>query len=132
MAVEDRRRLGIRLSAFQYVIIVVFSVLSVSFWVLQVVQHPKYEELAENNHQRTLPLRAPRGIVFDRNNQILVENPFVKFYNNQRGYVTCDVTPKQLEATYQIVPYVTKPDAPRSTRAKFVVESGRPGAIRSK
>ena len=38
-----------------------FSVLAVSFWVLQVVQHAKYEELAENNHQRTLALRAPRG-----------------------------------------------------------------------
>lgn len=62
---------------------------------------------------------------------ILSENPFVKFYNSQRGYVTCDMTPTQLEATYQIVPYVTRPDAPRSTRAKFIVESGKPGAIRS-
>ena len=32
----------------------VFSVLAVSFWVLQVVQHAKFEEMAENNHQRTL------------------------------------------------------------------------------
>ena len=52
----------------------VFSVLAVSFWVLQVVQHEKFEELAENNHQRTLALRAPRGIVFDRDGQVLVEN----------------------------------------------------------
>ena len=63
--------------------------------------------------------------------QILAENPFVKFYNSQRGYVTCDVTRTGLEATYQVVPYVTRPDAPRSTRAKFVVESGKPGAVRS-
>ncbi|HEX7138905.1 MAG TPA: penicillin-binding protein 2, partial [Vicinamibacterales bacterium] len=74
MAVEDRRRLGIRLSALQYVITVLFSVLAVSFWVLQVVQHPKYEELAENNHQRTLGLRAPRGLVFDRDGRVLVVN----------------------------------------------------------
>ena len=26
-----------------------------------------YEEMAENNHQRTLALRAPRGVLFDRN-----------------------------------------------------------------
>ena len=51
-----------------------FSVLAVSFWVLQVVQHAKFEEMAENNHQRTLALRAPRGVVFDRNGQVLVEN----------------------------------------------------------
>jgi alkaline phosphatase D len=62
--------------------------------------------------------------------QILAENPHVKFYNSQRGYVRCDMTPKSLEATYQIVPFVTRPDAPLSTRAKFVVESGRPGAQR--
>ena len=51
-----------------------FSVLAVSFWVLQVVQHAKFEEMAENNHQRTLALRAPRGVVFDRNGKVLVEN----------------------------------------------------------
>ena len=37
-------------------------------------QHAKFEEMAENNHQRTLALRAPRGVVFDRDGQVLVEN----------------------------------------------------------
>jgi penicillin-binding protein 2 len=74
MAVEERRRMGIRLTVLQYVITVIFSVLAVSFWVLQVVQHAKFEELAENNHQRTLALRAPRGLVFDRDGRVLVEN----------------------------------------------------------
>src|SRR5438874_7250575 len=72
--VEDRRKVTIRLAILQYVIVVTFSVLAVSFWVLQVVQHAKYEEMAENNHQRTLALRAPRGLVFDRRGAVLVEN----------------------------------------------------------
>src|SRR3954462_7670347 len=72
--VEDRRRITVRLSLFQAGITVVFSVLSVSFWVLQVVQHAKFEEMAENNHQRTLALRAPRGLMLDRNGRILVDN----------------------------------------------------------
>jgi penicillin-binding protein 2 len=71
---EDRRKIGIRLSILQYVITVVFSILAVGFWALQVVQHAKFEEMAENNHQRTLALRAPRGIVFDREGKVLVEN----------------------------------------------------------
>jgi penicillin-binding protein 2 len=71
---EGARRLTIRLSILQYVICVVFAVLAVSFWVLQVVQHAKFEEMAENNHQRTLALRAPRGIVFDRDGHVLIEN----------------------------------------------------------
>lgn len=71
---EDRRTVAIRLSVLQYLIALVFSVLAVSFWVLQVAQHETYAELAENNNQRTLALRAPRGVVFDRNGGVLVEN----------------------------------------------------------
>ena len=72
----DHRLRGatIRLSHLQYAIVGVFTVLAVGFWVLQVVEHTKFEEMAENNHQRTLPLRAPRGIVFDRNQRVLVVN----------------------------------------------------------
>jgi penicillin-binding protein 2 len=72
--IEERRRAGLRLSVLQYLITVVFSALAVSFWVLQVAQHAEYRELAENNHQRTLALRAPRGVVFDRHGRVLVEN----------------------------------------------------------
>jgi penicillin-binding protein 2 len=72
--VEDRRRIVTRLTILQYVITVVFSILAVGFWVLQVVQHAKFEEMAENNHQRTLALRAPRGIVLDRNLHVLIQN----------------------------------------------------------
>jgi penicillin-binding protein 2 len=71
---EDRRIATTRLSILQFTIIGIFSVLAVGFWVLQVVEHAKFEEMAENNHQRTLALRAPRGIVFDRDLKILVEN----------------------------------------------------------
>src|SRR4026208_1434377 len=71
---EDRRRISIRLSILQYVITVVFSVLAISFWFLQVVEHARFEEMAENNHQRTLALRAPRGVLYDRNGKVLVEN----------------------------------------------------------
>lgn len=56
------------------------------------------------------------------------ENPFVKFYNGQRGYVDCTVTPKGWTSEYKIVPFVTKPNAPLVTRATFAVEAGRAGA----
>src|SRR3954453_13641545 len=72
--VEDRRRTTSRLTVLQYAIAGIFSILAVGFWVMQVVEHAKFEEMAENNHQRTLALRAPRGIVFDRDQKVLVEN----------------------------------------------------------
>jgi len=71
---EERRRVGLRLSMLQYVIVVLFSALAISFWYLQVVQHDRFQEMADNNHQRTLPLRAPRGVLFDRDGRVLVEN----------------------------------------------------------
>src|SRR6185369_5486928 len=72
--IEDPRRITVRLSLLQYIITGIFSVLAVSFWVFQIVEHDKYAELAENNNQRTLALRAPRGVVFDRDGHVLVEN----------------------------------------------------------
>ena len=58
---------------------------------------------------------------------VLRENPFVKFYNNERGYVSCEVTPESFTSHYRTVPYVEKPGAPLVTRKSFVVEAGRPG-----
>ncbi len=55
------------------------------------------------------------------------ENPFVKLYNAQRGYVSCEVTPERWTSAYRVLDYVTRPGAPRKTLAEFVVENGRPG-----
>jgi len=71
---EDRRRIALRLMVLQVSVVVIFAALAIGFWFLQIVQHTRYEEMAENNHQRTLALRAPRGVLFDRNGKVLVEN----------------------------------------------------------
>ncbi|MEJ6603568.1 MAG: alkaline phosphatase D family protein [Opitutaceae bacterium] len=62
--------------------------------------------------------------------QILAENPFVKLFNGERGYVRCELTPETWRADYRTVPYVTRSGAPVQTRASFVVESDRPGLNR--
>ncbi len=61
---------------------------------------------------------------------ILAENPHIKFFNNQRGYVRCELTPQRWQSDYRTVAAVTTLDAPITTRASFVVENGRPGAQR--
>ena len=58
----------------QVVVATLFAALAVAFWVFQVAQHQKFDEMAENNHRRRLPLPAPRGVLFDRNGKVLVEN----------------------------------------------------------
>jgi len=59
---------------------------------------------------------------------VLADNPFVKFYNAERGYVRCELTSQQWKTSFRVVPYVTRPGASCTTRATFVVENGRPGA----
>lgn len=71
---EDRRRLTTRLAVLRVSTAAAFGLLACGFWFFQVVQHAKFKEMAENNHQRTLPLRAPRGIIFDRAGRLLVDN----------------------------------------------------------
>jgi alkaline phosphatase D len=56
------------------------------------------------------------------------ENEWVRFYNDQRGYVTCDITPTQMRTDFKVLEYVTRPNSPMKTRASFVVEDGRTGA----
>lgn len=57
---------------------------------------------------------------------LLSENPFVKFHNAERGYVSCEVTPKAWRSDFKTVEYVSRPGAPLNVRASFVVEDGRP------
>jgi alkaline phosphatase D len=58
---------------------------------------------------------------------VLSENPHIKFFNSQRGYVSCTVTPETWRADYRVLPFVSRPGAPVSTRASFVTERANPG-----
>jgi penicillin-binding protein 2 len=64
------------LVAFRLGAALAFVALAFSFWHFQIGQHTRFLEMAENNHQRILPLRAPRGVVFDRDGRVLVENRY--------------------------------------------------------
>jgi alkaline phosphatase D len=59
---------------------------------------------------------------------IVAENPHIKFFNGQRGYVRCVLTPESFRADYRVLPYVSQRGAPIYTRASFEVADGQPGA----
>jgi alkaline phosphatase D len=58
---------------------------------------------------------------------VLAENPHIKFFNGQRGYVRCRLTPDEWRADYRVLPYVKQRGALLYTRASFAVQAGRPG-----
>ncbi len=63
----------------------------------------------------------------DYGSGLLSNNPHVKFYNAQRGYVKATLTPTEWLSEYKVLDKVTEAGAPINTRKRFVVESGRPG-----
>jgi penicillin-binding protein 2 len=63
-----------RLSIVNVVVILLLSVLAVRLYVLQVVRGKYYAEVAENQRIRLLPITAPRGAIFDRNGNRLVDS----------------------------------------------------------
>jgi penicillin-binding protein 2 len=72
--VTDRRKTGARLTALSALAAAALYALAVAFWYFQVIDNATYVRMAENNHVRKLALRAPRGVLFDRDGTLLVEN----------------------------------------------------------
>ena len=58
-------------------------------------------------------------------------NPGLKYFNNQRGYVICTVTPETWRSDYRVMESVTSPQSKVSTAASFVIENGKPGASKA-
>ncbi len=68
------------------------------------------------------------GMDLDPGGQNLLDaNEHIRFTNYQRGYVRCTLTPDACRADFRVLPYVTRPGAPVSTRTSFVTEAGNPG-----
>lgn len=59
------------------------------------------------------------------------QNDFVRWYNSNRGYVSCELTPKMWTTDFRATPFVDKPGSPILTPASFVITQGRPGAEKS-
>jgi alkaline phosphatase D len=71
------------------------------------------------------------GEGLDKAKALMAENPGVKFFNEERGYVRCTITPKAWKSEFRTVAGVTKPGAPVVTRATYVVEAGQASAKRA-
>ena len=48
--------------------------LMVGFFRSQILNHQKYDMQSKTNRLRELPLPAPRGVIFDRNNKVIADN----------------------------------------------------------
>jgi len=71
---NDQRLPRTRLTIVSYVIVGLVALLLLGFWKLQVIDSERYLQLAERNRVRSIPIIAPRGIMYDREGRVLVDN----------------------------------------------------------
>ncbi|HLH29830.1 MAG TPA: penicillin-binding transpeptidase domain-containing protein, partial [Terriglobia bacterium] len=71
---EEVTLLRWRASFIAYCFVAILLVLVFGYWNAQVVQSGYYQQKAEDNRIREIPLRAPRGRIYDRYHRILADN----------------------------------------------------------
>jgi penicillin-binding protein 2 len=63
-----------RVAIVRFVLFGTMAVLVIGFFRTQILEHSKYELQSETNRLRPIPVPAPRGVIVDRQGQILAEN----------------------------------------------------------
>jgi penicillin-binding protein 2 len=71
---EDDSFVGMRIGVLLIVTFALFGVLTFRLWFLQILSGDAYVALAKDNRTREVKVEAPRGVIYDRNGKILVEN----------------------------------------------------------
>ena len=64
----------LKLTAVQYGILSMMLALVAGLWRLQVLGAENFRQLAEQNRIRKVPIMAPRGKLFDREDRLIVDN----------------------------------------------------------
>jgi penicillin-binding protein 2 len=108
---DDRRSLQVRLTVLQYLLALAFSVLTVSFWIFQVAQHAQFREIANSQYLQRVAIPAPRGLLFDRQGEVLVQN---QYSNN---IVLMRERAKDIDKTLQVLAGATGVDVAKLREA---------------
>ena len=67
-------QIRLRSYIFRGLILLAFAVLATQLWNLQIIQGETYEALADANRFRITQVPASRGVIYDRNGELLVRN----------------------------------------------------------
>lgn len=77
-----------RIQAAVYIVVIMFFVLAIRLWQLQILQGGENRRLSEENRLRIVSIAAPRGIIYDRNGIPLVKNS---------PYYSASISPQYLD-----------------------------------
>ncbi|HEY1337547.1 MAG TPA: penicillin-binding protein 2, partial [Bryobacteraceae bacterium] len=71
---DDTRFAAGKIAIFQYSAVGIFLFLISGFWKLQVQNPQFYDERAQQNSIKSVPILAPRGRILDRDGRVIVDN----------------------------------------------------------
>jgi penicillin-binding protein 2 len=91
-----------RARAVRAVLTLVMAAIGLAFFRVQVLRSSQYALQADGNRMREVPLVAPRGIIYDRNGEILAEN--LPGYTVSLLSPTADSLHSALDALGKIIP----------------------------
>ena len=63
-----------KIAIFQYCAVAIFFFLISGFWSLEIQNSQMYDERAQHNSIKTVPILAPRGRILDRDGRVIVDN----------------------------------------------------------
>lgn len=86
---EQIREYQFRFRYLYIILFVAFSILLARLWYLQVMNGDRFRQYSEENRIKKVKITAPRGMIFDRNKKLLVDN---------RPAFDLEVTPQELYA----------------------------------
>ena len=75
---EEESRPSLRLRIVGVIVVVLFGLLVLRLWTLQVVEGKSFATAVSQNDVRTVSLPAPRGEIVDRNGTVLADNQTVE------------------------------------------------------
>jgi len=103
-----------------------------SFWVNDVKEDFAQEQSKTVATEIVGTSISSAGVSYDTFSALLPQNPHVRFFESRhRGYVLCTAGTGQLDVEFKIVDTVREPVSGGRTLARFVVESGKAGAVRA-
>lgn len=71
---DDTRFAAGKIAVFQYATVAIFLFLIAGFWKLQIQNPQVYDEKAQQNSIKSVPIPAPRGRILDRDGRVIVDN----------------------------------------------------------
>jgi len=71
---DDAKFASGKIAFFQYVMVGIFLFLVTGFWDLQIRYPEVYQERAERNSIKSIPVLAPRGKILDRDGRVIVDS----------------------------------------------------------